>query len=316
MAAAMQEERKDMRAFAMLGLVMLLWAGNSIIARAVRFDIPPLTLAFARWAVAAAVLAPFAARGVWRDRRAILGGWKPLLVLGLLGVGSFNAFLYVGLQHTTATNALLLQAGIPPLVVLLDLALFRTRPDGWQAVGLVCSILGVIAIVFEGDPAAALRLHFGFGDAMVLVAVSAWSLYTVLLRLRPAIAPLSFLAVTFAIGALAMAPFAFAEWQARLRVNWTPAVLGALCYVALLAALASYFIYNWAAARLGPARAGQAITLLPLFGALLSAALLGERLHGYHFAGMGLILAGIVLGAAAMRGKVSAGAAQAPSLEG
>ena len=38
------------RAFAALGLVMLLWAGNSIIARAVRFDVPPFTLALLRWA--------------------------------------------------------------------------------------------------------------------------------------------------------------------------------------------------------------------------------------------------------------------------
>jgi drug/metabolite transporter (DMT)-like permease len=62
--------------------------------------------------------------------------------------------------------------------------------------------------------------------------------------------------------------------------------------VALLPSLVSYLIYNHATQLVGPARAGQAITLLPLFGALLSALLLGEPLHSYHFAGMALILVG------------------------
>jgi drug/metabolite transporter (DMT)-like permease len=69
----------------------------------------------------------------------------------------------------------------------------------------------------------------------------------------------------------------------------------------LLPSLLSYFIYNRATEIVGPARAGQAITLMPLFGAFLAAALLGEALHPFHFAGMVLILAGIVVAALAPR---------------
>lgn len=296
------------RAFLMLGLVMLLWAGNSIVGRAVRFDIPPLTLAFVRWTGALLVLAPFAIGPVRRDWPAIRRGWKPILALGLLGVAAFNALLYSGLRHTTATNALLLQAAIPALVVILDRVFFGTRASLWHGIGVALSTLGVIAIVFEGDPAAALRLHFGLGDALVLGGVAVWSLYTVLLRLRPGIAPISFVALTFAIGALAMAPLALVEWRMGEIVRWSPGVIAAFAYVALLPSLVAYFIYNTAVERVGAARAGQAITLMPLFGALLSAALLGEVLHPYHLAGMALILTGIVIGALAMRRQDFAGA--------
>ena len=48
---------------------------------------------------------------------------------------------------------------------------------------------------------------------------------------------------------------------------------------------------------IGGARAGQTITLMPIFGAVLAAMILGEPLHGYHLAGMALILAGIALSA-------------------
>ncbi|WP_054532234.1 DMT family transporter [Erythrobacter sp. SG61-1L] len=304
----MQKDRTEFQAMAMLGLVMLLWAGNSIVARAVRFDVPPFTLAFLRWGSALLLVAPFAAKSVIRDWAEIVKGWKWLLALGILGVGVFNAALYSGLQYTTATNALLLQAGIPPAVLLLDRLFFGTRAHALQVAGVVFSTLGVMAIVFEGNPAALMRLHFGIGDAMVLIGVAAWAFYTVLLRKRPPIGPRSFIAVTFAVGMLAMVPLAASEWHAGRFVHWNAGVAGAIVYVALFSSLVSYFIYNWAAGRIGPARAGQAITLLPLFGALLSAAILGESLLPYHWAGMALILVGIVAGSFGAKKEVGAGA--------
>jgi len=289
----MPDRKAQTRALLMLGLVMVFWAGNSIVGRAVRFDVPPFTLAFLRWSGALLVVLPFALPSLRQDWPAIRKGWPWLLVLGLLGVGAFNALLYTGLRYTTATNALLLQAGIPALVVLLDRLFFGVRAGRWQLLGVLLSTLGVVAIVFEGDAMAALRLHFGQGDLLVLASVGVWSFYTVFLRKRPAIAPVSFIAATFAIGVCAMAPLAVLEWQGGEVVRWTPLALGSILYVALLPSLAAYIMFNSATATLGPARAGQAITLMPLFGALLSALLLGERLHGYHFAGMAMILAGI-----------------------
>ena len=294
-------DSRHTRAFLLLGLVMLLWAGNSIVARAVRLEVGPFVLAWVRWTGASLVLAPFALRPLWRDRAAIRQGWKPILLLGLLGVASFNTLLYSGLQHTTATNALLLQAAIPPLVMLFDRLIFGTRAAPWQSAGVVLSVLGVVAIVFEGDPAAALRLRFGVGDGLVLVSVAVWALYTVLLRLRPPISPVSFIATTFFIGVVALAPFAWLEWRGGAGIVLSPRLLGAFFYVALLPSLLSYFIYNHATAIVGPARAGQAITMMPLFGAFLAAGLLGERLHPFHFAGMALILGGIALAALAPR---------------
>jgi drug/metabolite transporter (DMT)-like permease len=104
--------------------------------------------------------------------------------------------------------------------------------------------------------------------------------------------------MVFLIGAVVMAPLAAWEAAQGLTVAWRPKVLAAFLYVGIFPSVLAYFIYNAATVQLGAARAGQAITLMPLFGALLSALLLGERLEGYHFFGMALILAGIVLSAA------------------
>jgi drug/metabolite transporter (DMT)-like permease len=303
------------RAFAALGLVMLLWAGNSIIGRAVRFDVPPFTLALLRWWGAVALLAPFAIAPVARDWPVLRRGWKPVLLLGLLGTGAFNSLLYSGLAYTTATNALLLQAGIPALVVLFDRVLFGVRSSAIQVAGTLLSIAGVVVIVFRADVAAMLALQLGPGDLLVLAAVVVWGLYTVLLRTRPKVSPVSFVFATFLVGALAMVPLAGLELLAGERVRWGWGTAGAIAYVAVLPSIVSYFIYNWAAGAVGPARAGQAITLLPVFGALLSALLLGEALHLYHAWGMALIGLGIVLGALALSREQTGGAMHPPPLE-
>ncbi len=293
--------RNELTAFALLVLVMALWSGNSIIGRAVRDDIPPSTLAFIRWAGALVVLLPIAGRGLVRDRPALRASWRVVLALGVIGIGGFNGLLYSGLHHTTATNALLLQAAIPAGVLVADRLLNGVRHPTMQRLGVGVSTLGVAVIVFEGDPARLLGLHLGRGDALVLAAVLSWALYTVWLRHAPKVAPLSLLTATFIIGMLVMAPFALAEYLAGERIVWSAGTIGALAYVCLLPSIIAYSIYNWATHTLGAGRAGQAITLMPLFGALLSAALLGEALHLYHLAGMALILLGIVASAFAGR---------------
>ena len=97
-------------ALAALAITMLLWSGNTIVARSVRDDIPPFMLALVRWTGAFLIVLPFALRHLAADREKLVAHWPVVLALGLTGVASFNAFLYSGLQYTTATNASLLQA--------------------------------------------------------------------------------------------------------------------------------------------------------------------------------------------------------------
>ncbi|TZG25139.1 DMT family transporter [Sphingomonas montanisoli] len=288
------DRTSPLRTYAMLVLVTLLWAGNSIVARFIHADIPPFTLALCRWMGACLILLAFGHRRVVADWPAARRHWRSILLLGTIGVALFNAFLYSGLRYTTATNALLIQAAIPALVLLFDLMLFRVRPRLVQIVGVTLAAVGVVLIIIRADPAALMALGFGRGDVLVLCGVVAWALYTALLRKKPPIDAVSFVTLTFAIGAICMLPFAMFEWRTEI-VRFTPAVMGGVVYVAIFPSVIAYFLFNRAVAEIGPAAAGQAISLQPLFGAVLAAILLGEALHGFHFVGMVLILAGIVI---------------------
>lgn len=291
----MMSNRTDVRAYTMLTAVMLFWAGNSIVGRAVRDSIPPFTLAFVRWAGALAVLLPFAIPHMRADRDTLIKHWRIVLTLGLIGVAGFNAFLYSGLRYTTATNALLIQAATPALVLIFDLLLFRTRASMAHVVGVIISSVGVLAIIFQGDLSRIASVHLGKGDALLLCGVTAWAIYTTLLRKRPEVHALSFLACTFLIAVLAMAPLAAAEWQQIQQIVWTPGVIGAFAYVAIFPSVIAYFLFNAAVKDIGAGRAGQTLTLMPLFGAFLAAAILGESLDTYHLVGMAAIMAGIAV---------------------
>ncbi|WP_326525424.1 DMT family transporter [Sphingomonas sp.] len=300
--------RADYRAYAMLACTMFFWAGNAIAGRVVRDDIPPATLSLLRWTGALALLLPFAWTHLRRDRAALVARWRQVVVLGLIGVASFNTLYYLGLHDTTASNGLLLQALIPGLVLAFDRAIFGVRPGRLAVAGVALATLGVAVIVFRGDYHAFRSLALGRGDVVILIAVGLWAIYTSLLRTRPAVHPLSFLAATFLVAVVALAPITALELLGGATVRWSPTTIGTIAYVAILPSLVAYLFFNQAVATIGAGAAGQAINLMPVFGALLAAGLLGEALHPYHVAGMAMILAGLAVGIAGSRRVAKPGA--------
>jgi drug/metabolite transporter (DMT)-like permease len=293
-------------AWPLLALSALMWAGNSVVGRAARDDVPPMALAFWRWVAAALVLAPFAWPQLKRDRSALMKAWKPLLGLALFGLGGFSALLYAGLQTTTALNGVLLQAATPPLIFLCSFLLFRERASPAQLAGVAVSLLGVAVIVGQGDLAGLARLDLNGGDALVLVAVVFYALYSSLLRLRPDVHPLSFAFALFAISAVLAAPLYLGELASGRGIDPTPGAWAAIVYVVLFPSLTAYLFYNRGVELIGAGRAGQSIHLMPVFGAVLATAFLGESFRPFHAVGVGLIAVGIGLASLRRRATLPA----------
>ena len=279
----------------LLVLTTLFWSGNFVLARAMHLDIPPLTLAFLRWGLALLILAPWVAPALWRERQLLAQHWRRLLLLAWLGVANFNSFVYLGLQHTGATNATLLQSAIPVVILLLSVALGQ-RIRAAQLGGIAVSLGGVVLIVSRGDPAGLLQLAVNPGDLWIIAAVLTWSLYSVALRWRPqALSALSLLGSTILLGVLLLLPFFLGELSGGAAINWHRGSLLAIGYVALFPSVLAYFFWNHGVAVLGAARAGLYIHLMPVFGLLLSVLFLGEQVLPFHLLGIALIFVGIYL---------------------
>lgn len=279
----------------LLALTMLFWSGSVVVGRAAADLVPPVLFTALRWSGALLIAVPFAWPHIAADWRALWARKWIVALLSLLGVVAYNILVYRALQSTTAVNALLMQSVTPLAVLFATLLLFRERTGWVQIAAIVVSVLGVLVIAAGGSLETLRSMTFNFGDGLVLLAVVVFAVYSAVLRLRPAVHPLSFLAATFVIGLMVLVPLAILEYQAGARlVASLPAFL-AILYAGVFASFLAILFYNRGVELVGATRAGQFSHLQPVFGTLLAVGFLSESLQLHHFAGITLIAAGLVL---------------------
>jgi drug/metabolite transporter (DMT)-like permease len=289
--------RGDTGAYAALVATTALWSGNTITGRALAEDIPPAAFSFWRWALVLVILAPLVAGELRREWSGLRRGWHTLALLGLMSTGLYHALVFWVLHYTTAINAQLLNSTIPLWVMLIAWLALGARPTGREWLGFAVSAAGVAAILTHGDWRRLAALELNAGDLMMLGAMINWALYTVLLaRWAVPLSGLAFVFVTGAFGLAGLLPFYLWELAGgRAEFAVTPATLGGIAYTAVGASVAATVCFNFALGRIGPTRASFFTHLVPVFGAVLGVALLGERLGLHHLAGFALILGGIAL---------------------
>lgn len=281
--------------YVLLTLTMLFWSGNFILGRAVNADVPPVGLAFWRWTGGSLIIIGFAWPHLRRDWPAIRRAWKLITLLAILGITVFNTLVYTGLHATTAINALLLQSTMPVVIVLMSFLLFRERVTPAQIGGIVLSLAGVLTIIAKGSLDLLLSLSLNWGDLLIFIAVVGYAAYSALLRKRPAMHPLSFLAVTFIVGDLILAPVYVWENLAGNVMQFNRITLLAVAYVSVFPSILAYLCFNRGVELAGANRAGLFFHLMPLFGSIMAILFLGERFRAFHGFGILLILGGILL---------------------
>ena len=271
---------------------LLLWSGNWIVARAVRAEISPGVATVGRLVFVLAILLPFAWRGL-RQKLPALGrrDWIVLGGLGLTGGGPHLALQWLGLHYTTAASGILYLSTTPIFILLITLALGE-RIVVRQWIGVAISFTGVFLIATHGEPA---RLSFNIGDLMALASMMMWAGYTVLLRVRKdPLEVIELLCMVCIFGVCFMTPWLIAE-GATLHLSEYGVL--AVLYSAIGSLLLAYVGWSYVVSRLGAARAGVTLHLMPAFGVVLSAIFLHEYPQWFHFVGITLILIGVALSA-------------------
>jgi drug/metabolite transporter (DMT)-like permease len=294
------DHRLNLRTAALLTLPPLLWAGNAVVGRVVNQMVPPITLNFLRWALAFLILLPLAAP-VLRPSSALWPSWRRFAVLGLLGVGCYNALQYLALKTSTPLNVTLVAASVPIWMLIVGALFFGQRVSGRQVAGAVLSIAGVLVVLGRGDWQLLAQVRLVPGDFYVLLATAAWAVYSWLL-IKPGDPPeirgdwAAFLMAQLVFGLGWSALFAGGEWALEdAHIQWSWPLAAALAYVAIFPAIVAYRCWGLGVQRVGPSIAGFFSNLTPLFAAVMSAAFLGELPHVYHAVAFALIVGGILV---------------------
>lgn len=283
--------------YLLLTLTTLFWAGNAVLARALHHLLPPAAMAFWRWVLALLLLLPFILRPMYQQRALLRANWARLALLGVLGVGCYNTFLYAALQATTATNGVLISSITPLLILLIGRVLFGVRMTRRQQIGILLSLAGVVGIVSRGDISVLARLDFNHGDLLLVGCSSTWALYTVLLRWRPTgIGTMAFFGAAVVGGiALLMLPLYLVELASGRVAVWNAATGAGMVYFAIFPSILAYLFWNRGVEQVGANRAGLFLYLVPVFGIVLAITFLGERLHLFHLIGAASIFTGIYI---------------------
>ena len=284
----------------LLTIPALLWAGNAVVGRLVAPLVPPITLNFLRWALAFLLLLPLAG-WVLRPGSGMWSHWRRFLLLGLLGVGCYNALQYLALTTSTPLNVTLVASSTPVWMLLIGALGFGQRVTLRQVAGAVLSIAGVLVVLARGDWAELLEVRLVPGDLYVLLATLGWAVYSWLL-VRPGDPPAiradwaAFLMAQVVFGLGWSGLFAAGEWALTdAKIEWGWPLAAALLFVAVGPAILAYRCWGLGVQRAGPNVAGFFGNLTPLFAALLSAAFLQELPHPYHAVAFILIVGGIVV---------------------
>ncbi len=303
--------RISARTALLMTLPPLLWAGNAVVGRLLVGQVPPLTLNALRWLIAALLLAPLAWSVLARaeHRAAIAQRWRHLLLLGLLGVGTYNAMQYLALVTSTPLNVTLIASSMPVWMLGVGALFYGVRVTRRQFAGAVLSLAGVLVVVARGEVSALAQVQLVAGDLYVLVAIIAWAFYSWMLArpppsmrgdARPRWDWAAFLFVQILFGLVGAGGAAVAEVivMPNAQIHWSWGVAAALLYVAVGPSLIAYRCWGLGLERGGPALAAFFSNLTPVFAASLSALLLGEAPRLFHGLAFALIVAGILVSSA------------------
>ena len=293
-------QRLTLQTALLLTLPPLLWAGNAVVGRLVHTLVPPITLNFIRWALAFAILLPLAG-WVLKRNSGLWSHWRRFALLGLLGVGLYNALQYMALQSSTPINVTLVGSSMPVWMLGVGALFFGAAVTRRQVLGAALSMCGVLLVMSRGEWNQLLALRLVPGDLFMILATISWAFYSWQLsqpKDPPAIRAdwAAFLLAQITFGLLWSGAMTAAEWGVGAApIQWGWPLAAALAYVAVGPAVLAYRAWGAGLQRVGPNVAGFFINLTPLFATLLSAAFLGEWPHWYHGLAFVLIVGGIVV---------------------
>lgn len=282
-----------MRIYILLIICVAIWSGNFIIGRFIRFELDPIQLAFFRWLGVTIIFLP----QIIKHKAKILSTLKKhffyMIFMSFLGISCFNTLLYIGLQETTATNALLINSSIPVLIIIFSFFILKIRLSKLQISGVLLSMLGVIYLALNGSFSNLINLTFNKGDIWVILSSISWGLYSTLVKLKPKDIN-AFLPTTVFLGTIMLSTIFFAKGFSIddiLHVSISAKL--SILYTILFASITSFYLWHEGIAKIGAEKTGQFTHLMPIFGIILAYIFLDEKLYMYQIFGFLLIGLGI-----------------------
>lgn len=287
-------DRDRLNAVAAFVALCAIWGSTWLAIKVGLRDLPPISFAGVRFALAALILYGIVAvRGLrlpWAAR-----DWRLLLWTGLLSITVNYALVFWAELHISSGLAAVLNATIPLFGLPLAHRLLEAEPMTPHKVGgVVLGVLGM-AIVFAAElggntPTAA------WASVGVLIASLAGAQAGVLVKARGThLDPAVLAGVQMAFGSVPLLVGGALLEGNPLELAWTPTALLSLGYLTVVGSVVAFLIYYWLIRHIEVTRVLLIPLITPLVAVLLGYAFLGERIGWGTAVGGGAILGGVAL---------------------
>ncbi|MEG2049533.1 MAG: DMT family transporter [Comamonas sp.] len=275
-----------------LGAVVI-WSINTVVSKLAAGSIGASEIGFFRWLVAAILFTPFLAHSVWRLRTAIRPLLPKIIVLGVLGMVIYQSLAYYAAHYTTATHMGIIGSLTPMLVLGLATFMLGQPPTRGGVWGSLLAIAGVAYVVSAGDPVRLLAEGLNLGDAMMFIAMLAYAVYNILLKRwpMPRLATVQLLYLQILVAVVVQLPLYLLSPRTGLNLENLPLV----GFAGVMASIAAPLLWMQSVQKIGPGRSSMFFNLIPIFTAIIAAAVIGEPLAIYHAVGGVMTIVGLLL---------------------
>jgi EamA-like transporter family. len=190
-------------------LATIIWSGNFIIARGIATRIPPVSLAFYRWATASLIMLPLAWKKFGQEKQVVLQNKQHIFWTSLTGVTLFNTLVYFAGHYSPAINLALIGTTSSPVFAIALAAIFlNEKITPLRITGLLICIAGIVYLIAQGSWEKLKAFHFSVGDVLILLGAFSFAVYNILVRKKAkGISPMNFLFVVFTAGTILLIPF-------------------------------------------------------------------------------------------------------------
>lgn len=273
---------KRKKAEALLVTITFVWGSTFVIVKGALQNASPLPFLAIRFSLAGALLILFLRRGPL-DRKAIL----PSIILGLFLFCGY-VFQTWGLMYTTPSKSAFI-TGSSVIIVPLLMVLGGARMHLANFAGALFGLVGIYLLVVPAGFSSVNR-----GDLFTLIGACSFAVHIILVGRYikrftfQHLVPIQVLAVgLFALVALPL--------DRTRMLHWTWGLVAAIIVTAVFATGFAFSVQNWAQQYTPPAHTALIFALEPVFAALTSRIVLGERLGAKALVGAALILLGMII---------------------
>ena len=229
------------------------------------------------------------------------GDFKLFLTLAL-----FEPFFYFlgesfGLTYVSATVCSVLISTIPVFATIGAWLIFRDKLKRINYAGIVISFIGVLVFLLNNDGSLSYNLK---GILLLLFAVlSAVGYNLTLSRLVGKYSPVYIVNVQNVIGAILFLPiFLITDSNTFFHTSYTPVMFLPVLALAAFASCSAFILFAYAVSKIGILKANVFTNFIPVFTALFSFILIGERLTFQNVLGMIVVITGILM--AQLNGRI------------